>query len=505
MGVIVRQSIRGTVANYVGAFIGFITTFFVLTDFLTSEEIGLVRVILDTATLFAGLAQLGTSSSLIRYYPYFKDKDTNDHGFFFWSLIVPFFGFLIFGILFWVLNVPVEHYFAKNSLLFVKYYYYIFPIGFFMLYMTVFETYSNVLMNIVVPKIVREIVVRILLLVDYLLYAFRIVDMNEFVIGFCLIYAITTLLNLIYLFSLKKITIKPDFKYITKPIAKDYLLYTAFVTFSTLLAIIIPYINELIITKDMGLVFTGIFTIAMYISSMIEIPYRSLGAISQPHISQAMKDKNIIEANRLCKSVSLHQFIIGSLLFFIIWINIDLFFELLPNGDQYVAGKMVVFILMLSKLFNSTYSVGTTVLNYSKYYYHSLFFSLLLSALAILLNVLLIPIYGMNGAAFATLISYVVYYLLLLLFVRIRIKTSPFSINQLKVLVIVLVIFILDYLWSRFISVPVISHYSGIIMKIGDAVIKTIILTGLCIIILYFNNISVEVNNIINRIFRIKK
>ena len=97
MGIIARQSIKGTIVTYLGVAIGFITTFFVLTRFLSAEEIGLARVLVDAATLFIGLAQLGTSSSIIRFYPYFKDKEQGDHGFFFWTLCVPFIGFLLLG------------------------------------------------------------------------------------------------------------------------------------------------------------------------------------------------------------------------------------------------------------------------------------------------------------------------------------------------------------------------------------------------------------------------
>ncbi|MBO4621893.1 MAG: polysaccharide biosynthesis protein, partial [Paludibacteraceae bacterium] len=94
MGVIARQSIKGTVVTYLGVFVGFLTTFFVLTRFLSAEEIGLARVLIDTGTLFIGLAQLGTSSSIIRFFPYFKvpsSKDSqervNHNGFFFWTVI----------------------------------------------------------------------------------------------------------------------------------------------------------------------------------------------------------------------------------------------------------------------------------------------------------------------------------------------------------------------------------------------------------------------------------
>ena len=60
MGIIIRQSLKGTVANYIGIAIGFFTTFFILTRYLTQEEIGLTRILVDAGVLLSGLAQLGS-------------------------------------------------------------------------------------------------------------------------------------------------------------------------------------------------------------------------------------------------------------------------------------------------------------------------------------------------------------------------------------------------------------------------------------------------------------
>ena len=108
MGVIAKQSIRGTIVTYLGIAVGIFTTFVVLTRFLSQEEIGLARVLIDAATLFIGLAQLGTNASIIRFFPYFHNKETDeDHGFFFWALVVPFIGFLLFALIFWACQAPL--------------------------------------------------------------------------------------------------------------------------------------------------------------------------------------------------------------------------------------------------------------------------------------------------------------------------------------------------------------------------------------------------------------
>ena len=116
MGVIIRQSIKGTIVNYIGIAIGLFTTFFVMTKYLTTEEVGFARVLVDAATMFSGLAMLGTSSSSMRFYPYFKQEDSDeDHGFFFWTLIIPFIGFLIYGIVFLLLKDSVTASFHPGS------------------------------------------------------------------------------------------------------------------------------------------------------------------------------------------------------------------------------------------------------------------------------------------------------------------------------------------------------------------------------------------------------
>ena len=216
MGIVVRQSIKGAIMNYIGVLVGFITTFFIVTKYLTTEEVGLTRILVDASILLSGLAQLGTNTSAMRYYPYFKDEKEKDHGFFGWTVIIPFFGFIIFSVLFFIFKQPIENYFSQNSELFVNYIYFVIPMAFFMLYLLVFETNSNLLMRIVVPKFIREVGIRLMTLVVYLLYAFDVINLDGMVIALCLTYGIATFFNVIYLFTLKKVSFKIQPSYVPK-------------------------------------------------------------------------------------------------------------------------------------------------------------------------------------------------------------------------------------------------------------------------------------------------
>ena len=507
MGIVARQSIKGTIATYIGVAVGIVTTFFVQTKYLTTEEIGLVDVLLQSALLFSGLAQLGTNASAIRYYPYFKDEEQRDHGFFGWTLIVPLIGFVAFLGFFFLLQKPIASFFSEKSALFIDYIYYVIPLAFFMLYISVFETNSNLLMRIVVPRFIREVGLRVMTLVIYLLYGFHVLSLTRMVVAFCVSYGLATVVNIVYLLSLHRVSFRIEKKHITPKLKRDFLIYTAFLITSALAGNITPILNRYFVAGKQGLAVGGILTIAIYIASLVEMPYRSLGTISKPQISQAMAEGNVEEADRICKSVSLHQFLVGSLVFFFIWINIDTIFALLPNGNVFKAGKWAVLILGFSRLINSTLNVGTTVLSYSKIYYYSLIFTVLLTILAWWLNALWVGDWGVNGAAMATLVAYMVHYVLLLALIRWKIGTLPLSAKQLLVLLVVGVLFGLDWLWSATLTQRFVGLSSDPVFGLAlDSMLKTLLFLVIALVSVYKLRISQSVNNVMDQgISRIRR
>ena len=495
MGIIAKQSIQGTIVTYLGVAVGFVTTFFVLTRFLSAEEIGLSRVLIDAATLFIGLAQLGTSSSIIRFYPHFKVKgerlkvkgDNSDHGFFFWTLIVPLIGFVLFTAIYCACYTPLSQWFGEKSPLFVEYYYMVLPMAFFMLYQTIFETNANVRMHIVVPRAVRELITRIGLLVVYLLYAFGMLSINGFVIALCGVYAIAMLCNMGYLFSLGKISIRPDWEFLrnNRSLMRQYVLYTGFLLISAVASVLAPTLSSFFITAEMGLSYTGIFAIATYIAVMVSIPYRSVTAIASPQLATAIKENNQRETAHLMQQVSSTLLFIGGMILCAIWLNIDLIFYILPNGDTYATARQVVLILGSSQLIIAVCSFASSALNYSRYYAFSLLFSFILTTLSILLNNMLIPHLGMNGAAVSNLIAYAVYFLFIILTVRFTLHTTTFTRQHLKILLLIVVILNLNFLWQEFLPI----HNIWL-----SSIIRSIVLIGGGFAVAWFKNLSPEIN-----------
>lgn len=504
MGIVARQSIKGTVATYIGVAVGIVTTFFIQTKALEPDQIGLIDVLLQCSILFAGLSQLGTSSSAMRYYPFFKDKETHDHGFFGWTLLVPLVGFALFIALFFSFKSTIVEFFSSDSSLFSDYVDAVVPLAFFMLYITVFETNSNLLLRIVLPKFVREVGLRVATLVVYLLYYYNFIDFDGVILGFCLFYGLATLINIIYLLSLKRVSFRIDRGFVNRELRRDFLYYTLFMVAAAIAGTAIPMLSKFLLAGMQGFYLAGVFTIATNIAALVEMPYRSLGAISRPHVSEAMAHRDFAKANALCKTVSLHQFIVGLFVLFLIWINIDFLFDLLPNGDIYRMGKWAVLILAIGRLVYSTLDVSLTALSYSKYYYYSLGFTLFLAVLSVLLNRWLIPRYDINGAAMAYTLSYLAYFILLLAFIKWKVGVLVLSWKQLVVAAIVGMLFALNALWTTWLTPWLKGWFDHALLGLtADAILKSMLFVLIGLTALYMTKVSPSVNDLLNKVLHV--
>jgi O-antigen/teichoic acid export membrane protein len=196
-------------------------------------------------------------------------------------------------------------------------------------------------------------------------------------------------------------------------------------------AVLLANIDSVVLSAYSGLASTGIYGIAFFIAVIIEVPKRSLSQVLIPLVVQANKDHDIKILDVLYKKSSINQFLIGTVIFLVIWLNIDSIFLLIPHGDIYREGKWVVFFISLAKLFDMLTGINAEIVGTSRYYKIDLLFFSVVSFVGISLNFLLIPLYGIVGAALAVLLSTVLYNTTRFIFIAVVMKIQPFSKNTL--------------------------------------------------------------------------
>ena len=161
MGVIQKQTIKGSVWSYVGAFLGFVNTGLLFPKIFSTSEIGLLSVLVAISALFSQFSSLGMNSVTARLFPYFKENIKSKSGYLSLLLIVTIIGFVVsilVGLIFqdWIVETNND-----ESGLMGKYAIYLIPMTLFTLFFNVFDTYNKMLYDITSGIFLKEFVLRV--------------------------------------------------------------------------------------------------------------------------------------------------------------------------------------------------------------------------------------------------------------------------------------------------------------------------------------------------------
>lgn len=484
MGVIIRQSLKGTFVNYIGVVLGIFVQFCIVTKYLDPEVIGLQNVVYQVAFLLSTLALMGSGSTGMRFFPYFKDEKTQDHGFVYYYLLFPVVGIVVMSLLYILLQGPIESYFSEKSPLFNQHYYYVLPMMMVLCFWVWFENYANIKMRIALPKAVREIGMRLFMLGIYIAYGMGYIGVTGLIVSFIFAYGTCMIISGIYSMKVGAPTMKHDWSFITPELKEKALKYAGFLVLAAVSGNIIQQMDLFMLSGVKGLYAAGIYSIVVYMAEVVNMPSRNITPISTPLAAEAMKEGNTERAQQLYRQVSIHQMLASTVLLLLVWINLDNIYAIIPNGETFAAGRWAVLFLGLSKVVYGTLNFGNTLISFSKYYYWTLFIAVILAAISIGSNLWLIPIYGLSGAALASLITVLVSYAYQQYIVQVKIKTNPFSLKHVWILVILMFLFAVNWL------IPSLLPISPWL----DGLVRTTIIIGLAAVLTYAMKISEQIN-----------
>jgi O-antigen/teichoic acid export membrane protein len=160
--------------------------------------------------------------------------------------------------------------------------------------------------------------------------------------------------------------------------------------------------------------------------------------MSDALIAKSFEFERIDEVKKIYKQSSINQLILGCFVFLLVILNLDNIYQIMPAGETYKSGATVVLLIGLSKLIDMGFGVNSEIIVSSKLYKVNIYFVLILAVLTVSLNIWLIPIYGLTGAAFASLLAVLIFNLLKLIFIWSYLKFQPFSLHTLSVIGITL-------------------------------------------------------------------
>lgn len=483
MGIVLNQSFKNTIITYIGFGIGAINTLYLYPVYLGATYYALTNYILSAANVIMPLFAIGMQNTLVKFYSQYKTEEEREQ-FLSFTALFPLLMCIplgIIGIFFFddiTTFVSKENSVVKDFILLIPF------IGICMAYFEIFYAWARVHMHSVFGNFIKEVGLRLFSSVALIGLYFHWISLVQFVYLTAAIYFVAFLITMFYAFYIKK----PRFQITIPENVKSVMEYTFYIILSGSVANLLLDGDKLMLNQYMKIENIAYYSVATYIALVISVPSRAMHQIVYPITAKLMHEDKYDELNNLYKKTSINLQIVGGFVMLGIFVNINQLYEIVP--EEYRGGIPVVFMIGLSKYFDLILGNNNAIIFNTKYYKMVLYLGLGLVVLTVILNMIFIPIFGIIGSAFATLLSITFYSLAKLLFVVKRLHLYPFTKQTIHSLILTFILFALFYFWE-FPFHPLIS-----------ILLKSIIVTILYVYLNYKFSISVEINQVINNILK---
>ena len=440
MGIVQRDSFRITLIAYAGAVIGYLNKLFLFTNFLTTEQVGLANLMVTISLIYAQVAALGSRNIILRFFPFFNDPKNHHHGFLFGVMILSLAGFALATLLFLIFQRPFVMLYGDSSPLLVDYALYLIPLGLATLFFNLFESYLRCLYKNIIPSVTHEVVLRLLVTISISLYALGMISFPRFVAVYVVAYCLPAVILTAYTAAKGLLRLQPAWPLLLRRLGKIMLVYGLYSLLNNLSTFLLISVDSLMVAGMIDLGVAGVYTTMIFMTSVMLIPYRSMVKVSAPLVAAYWKTRAMGHMEEVYRKATAGNLVVGGLLFLLLWVNLDVIFHFMP--DEYGAGRYIFLLLGIGKLFDMSSGLNATILTTSKKYRYDLYFTLAMVGFAIAANLFFIPLWGAEGAAFASMLTLVLFNLLRLIFIYVHFGIQPFETRQLWVPGLMLIIMI---------------------------------------------------------------
>lgn len=478
MGIILKQSFSNVVSTYIGFGIGAINVLLLYPNFLAPEYYGLVSYLLTTGNLLWPIMALGGHNTLIKYFSAFKTKQNKDR-LLSMVLIIPLISGSIIGILAIYFYDLILSYFEGENKLVQPFAWLIFVIAISTAYFEVFFAWNKIFLKSTFGNLMKEVFHRIGIFILLMLLYFKIIEIQFFIYASAGVYAIRAA---IMMFSAFKIYL-PKFQFRFPQNKSEIIKYSILIFVAGTVGVALFDLDKFMIELYLPIENVAIYGIGIYIAAVIAVPYRAMHQITNPITANFVNQNKKEQLADLYKRTSLTLLIISGLIFVLIMGSIHQLYALIP--ETYQAGVQIVFLISLVKLYDSFLGNNISILFNSNYYHFVLYSGVALAVVAFLLNIWLIPIYGIYGAAYATFTTFFMYNTIKLIFVYSKFKMHPFSSKTLLVFMIIMVFLTAFYFWD-FTFNPILN-----------IILKSIIIGISYVFLVFILRLSDDVTNLI--------
>ena len=484
MGIVAKQSIKNLITTYLGFAIGALNTLFLYVNFMSETYYGLVGFIISTGMIVMPFIAFGVPNTIVKFYSGYQGKEKKE--FLSWALFLPFLVSIPLAGVCYLLYSQIANFLSAENPIVSDYVWHIYGIALSAAYFELFYAWSKVHLKTVFGNFMKEVFHRLAIMILLIVLALGYIQVTFFIHSLVLVYVLRMLIMKGYAYYLEMplVTLLPKRPANYKTVLK----YTLLIIIAGSVATMLLDLDKVMLGLFKEIDNVAYYGVAIYIATVISVPLRAMHQITYPMVAAMLNENRKPEMGELYKKSSISLLVVSGLLFLLISCNIQSLYELLnPN---YAVGLYVVLIISVAKLFDNILGVNNAIVFNSDYYRLVLFIGVFLVVFAIVMNLILIPLYGILGAAIATFIASILYGTIKLIVVKRKFGLQPFTAKTGIALLVITVLFLGFYFWDF-----------GLHPLLG-IVLKSVLLSTIYVIIMYLLNISKDITRAMNALRR---
>lgn len=433
LNLALQKIAKGAGIGFIGVFLGLTIGFFsrmVIARFLGASDYGLISLGVASMSIATTLSLIGLPTGIQRYVSFYKGKNDGGRikGTIFGALKICFPLSLILTIFVffganWI-SLHVFHNVALTSILKI----FSISIPFFVLAQIFFSVTigCQVLKYQVYVNDLFQNIIKLVAIVSLLLLGFGVLSA-----ACAWVFAIVLTPFMAFYFLEKRVFPLINSKVKTIPVQKELYSFSIPLIFSGFAMLVMGWTDTLMLGYFCTASEVGIYNVALPIARLLRVVVTAFAIIFLPIASELYAMGREEELRNIYSTVTRWVFSLilpGSLLMILFSKSI---IEIL-FGLEFVDGARALSILVFGLLFGYTVGLNAQILQvYGKTKIIMLYTSISATA-NFVLNLFLIPLYGLNGAAIATASSFILGGFLRFIFVYRIGKMQPFRWNYLK-------------------------------------------------------------------------
>lgn len=428
MGIVFRQSVKSTLVIFAGALLGALTIF-ISTKYIPQQQFGIIKYITNQAVVASQVTMIGMNIVLAIYIHKYKDDDPRKPVLITISLIIPIAATVLLSALYFLFKPFIlTSLYQPADRAYMDTFYVLVPV--FTLLWTVLlllEHYLNSQMKVAKSVLMREVVVRLLNIGVVLLYIFNYIGLNALIIGSVLIYIVPIIFLWFFCRQTTGFYLSFNWKILSRAEHKDILHFAWYHMLVGISINLLGYLDSLMLAPldKNGMTSVAEYTVAVFVISFLQIPYRAMATASLPDLTKSYEAGDMALVESYFKRSAINTLIAAIGMYVVIVFNMDNVVRILDKN--YASVYWLVVILALGRLADISTGLNNEMISISKHYKFSFYLSLLLVLLIFAFNWYLIPRIGVFGAAWGTTLALVVFNITKYIFLWRKMRLQPFT------------------------------------------------------------------------------